>query len=103
MDINKDLTIAALMESNEMLGDMLKRYRRVTAYLRKENSRLRKLKNIQHQNDLEFMAMCQADIVVEYHTPYNPEGVYHLPKHSGNKIVVDVTPTMGGLPVLGAS
>lgn len=63
-DINKDLTIKALMESNELLGGMLTRYRRITSYLRAENSRLRKLKNIQAQNDEEFRALCQDDFYI---------------------------------------
>lgn len=64
-DQNKDLTIAALLEANELLGELLSRYRRSNALLRKINSDLRKLKNIQYNNDLEFQSMCQGDIIIE--------------------------------------
>src|SRR5208337_3276916 len=57
---SKDLTIAALMEANEMLGELLSRYRQSNALLRRINSDLRKLKNIQYNNDLEFQSMCQS-------------------------------------------
>jgi len=62
---SKDLTIAALMEANEMLGELLSRYRQSNALLRRINSDLRKLKNIQYNNDLEFQSMCQGDLVIE--------------------------------------
>lgn len=61
-DQNKDLTIAALMEANEMLGELLSRYRRSNGLLRRINSDLRALKNIQVANDEEFRGMCQGDL-----------------------------------------
>ena len=64
-DPNKDLTIATLMEANELLGELLSRYRRSNELLRRINSELRKLKNIQYNNDLEFQAMCQSEIEVD--------------------------------------
>ena len=64
-DPNKDLTIATLMEANELLGELLSRYRRSNELLRRINSELRKLKNIQYNNDLEFQAMCQDGIEVD--------------------------------------
>ena len=64
-DQNKDLTIAALLEANELLGELLSRYRRSNALLRKINSDLRKLKNIQYNNDLEFQSMCEIEVGVQ--------------------------------------
>ena len=72
-DQNKDLTIAALMESNELLGEDNARYRRSNALLRRINSDLRRLKNIQAENDEEFKSMCQGDIGYHSH-PYTHEG-----------------------------
>ena len=63
-DLNKDLTIAALMEANELLGELLSRYRRSNALLRRINSDLRRLKNIQVANDEEFKSVCKDDIEV---------------------------------------
>jgi hypothetical protein len=77
----KDFTIEALKESIELMRVQLTRYRRVASYLRRENSRLRQLKNIQYQNDLEFKALCQSDIYID----------------------VDVTTGNGGLPNSDAS
>jgi hypothetical protein len=64
-DTNKDLTIAALMEANELLGELLSRYRRSNTLLRRINSDLRRLKNIQASNDEEFRSMCQGDFYIE--------------------------------------
>ena len=61
--ISKDQLIAALEESNEMLGEDNARYRRSNALLRRINSDLRRFKDIQVQNDEEFKSMCQGDIV----------------------------------------
>ena len=61
---SKDLTIAALLEANELLGEENSRYRRSNALLRRINSDLRRLKNIQAANDDEFKSMCQGDIEV---------------------------------------
>jgi len=73
MDLNKDLTIRALMESNELLGQILVRYRRAITYLRQENGKLRRLKNIQIQNDQEFRGMCQDDTVAFPYRGYEKE------------------------------
>ena len=62
---DKDFTIAALLEANEELGGILKRYRVTIAHLRRTNSELRRLKNIQIQNDHEFKALCHSDIVLD--------------------------------------
>ena len=62
---DKDFTIAALLESNEELGEILQRYRVIIAYLRRSNSELRRLKNIQISNDQEFKAMCIGDSVMD--------------------------------------
>ena len=64
-DLNKDLTIAALLEANELLGELLSRYRRSNELLRRINSELRKLKNIQYNNDLEFQSMCEIEVGVQ--------------------------------------
>jgi hypothetical protein len=66
------------MESNEMLGELLSRYRRSNALLRRINSDLRRLKNIQVSNDEEFKSMCIGDSTFE--------------------IEVDVPECEGGLP-----
>jgi len=55
--------IAALEESIELLREENDRYRRSNVLLRKINSDLRRLKNIQAQNDEEFRSMCQSDFV----------------------------------------
>jgi hypothetical protein len=60
MPEDKDL-IAALMEANEELGEALGRYRRSNTLLRRINSELRALKNIQAANDEEFKSVCQQD------------------------------------------
>ena len=65
MPDQKDFTIAALLESNEELGEILQRYRVIIAYLRRSNSELRRLKNIQISNDQEFKAMCIGDSVMD--------------------------------------
>ena len=77
-DPNKDLTIATLMEANELLGELLSRYRRSNELLRRINSELRKLKNIQYNNDLEFQAMCQSEIEVDATVPEGglPDGTF---------------------------
>ena len=64
-DSNKDLTISALLEANELLREDNARYRRSNALLRRINSELRRLKNIQVANDESFRAMCQSDIVID--------------------------------------
>ena len=61
-DQNKDLTIAALLEANELLGEDNARYRRSNSLLRRINSELRALKNIQAANDEEFKSACQYDL-----------------------------------------
>ena len=61
-DQNKDLTIAALLEANELLGEDNARHRRSNALLRRINSDLRRLKNIQAENDEAFKSMCQDSI-----------------------------------------
>jgi hypothetical protein len=51
--------IAALEESIELLQEENSRYRRSNMLLRRINSDLRRLKNIQARNDEEFKSMCQ--------------------------------------------
>ena len=58
---NDLMTIAALVESIELLREDNERYRRSNALLRRINSDLRALKNIQVKNDDEFRSMCQGD------------------------------------------
>ena len=62
---SKDDLIRALTESNELLQEENGRYRRSNALLRRINGDLRKLKNIQAQNDEEFRTMCQIDFVAD--------------------------------------
>lgn len=54
--------IEALKESNELILADNVRQRRLIGRLRKTVSDLRRLKNIQIQNDQAFMALCQEDI-----------------------------------------
>ena len=66
---SKDDLIRALTESNELLQEENGRYRRSNALLRRINGDLRKLKNIQAQNDEEFRTMCQIDFVADVVDP----------------------------------
>lgn len=51
--------VIALRDSIELLRTENSRQRKLIGRLRKINSDLRSLKNIQIQNDAEFMAMCE--------------------------------------------
>ena len=55
--------VLALEENIDLLQETLTRYRRAITYLRQENGKLRRLKNIQIKNDQEFRSMCQDDTV----------------------------------------
>ena len=54
--------VKALRDSIELLRTENSRQRNLIGRLRRTISNLRRLKNIQIQNDDEFMAMCQSDI-----------------------------------------
>jgi hypothetical protein len=54
--------VIALRDSIELLRTENSRQRKLIGRLRKINSDLRSLKNIQIQNDAEFAAMCQEDL-----------------------------------------
>ena len=54
--------VRALRDSIELLRKENSRQRKLIGRLRKTISDLRRLKNIQLQNDAEFMAMCE-DII----------------------------------------
>ena len=59
----EELTIVkALRESIELLRTENSRQRKLIGRLRKTVSDLRRLKNIQIQNDEEFKSMCQEDL-----------------------------------------
>jgi hypothetical protein len=59
----EELTIVkALRESIELLRTEHTRQRKLIGRLRKTCSNLRRLKNIQIQNDEEFKSMCQEDL-----------------------------------------
>lgn len=57
--------VQALRESIELLRTENMRQRRLIGRLRKTVSDLRRLKNIQIQNDEEFRALCADAIVVD--------------------------------------
>ena len=57
--------VRALRESIELLRTENTRQRRLIGRLRKTVSDLRRLKNIQVQNDEEFRALCADAIVVD--------------------------------------
>ena len=97
-DQNKDLTIAALMESNEMLGELLSRYRRSNMLLRRINSELRRLKNIQVQNDEEFKSMCQGDTITAEEWCSDAPTFAAAYKRVTGKESVDAQGCSGGLP-----
>ena len=82
MDESKDILIAALEESVSLLMEENSRYRRSNALLRRINSNLRQKTLIQQQNDENFKAMCQGDMVIEIETDISgrdgglPEGTF---------------------------
>ncbi len=54
--------LLALSEANAILQDLLGRYRRSNALLRRLNSALRQKLNIAHANDAAFQDFCNEDI-----------------------------------------
>jgi hypothetical protein len=54
--------VRALRDSIELLRKENSRQRKLIGRLRKTVSDLRRLKNIQIQNDSQFMSFCQEDI-----------------------------------------
>jgi hypothetical protein len=54
--------VKALRESIELLRGENTRQRKLIGRLRRMNSDLRRLKNIQHENDEAFKDMCQEDL-----------------------------------------
>ncbi len=62
MSDNEIGIVVALRDSIELLRTENSRQRKLIGRLRRLNSDLRRLKNIQHQNDEAFRDMCQEEL-----------------------------------------
>lgn len=85
-----NFTLEALLESNELLQDMLGRYRRSNAILRKVNSLLRQRIAVTHNQDETFKEECQAPVLVETYWG-DPSGAIH--RASGEQKIIAVVTT----------
>lgn len=91
MDESKDILIAALEESVDLLTEENSRYRRSNSLLRRINSDLRQKLNTAHENDEAFKSMCQGEVPI-------PEFTVNVPGYYKVEIETDISGLDGGLP-----